>query len=199
MICYARLFANSNSEEILNSFLLTGADREYIFLDPSIHQKKEGSIYLLTKELILQEEKTFVIDSLKSLGKNNREIAKELAWISQNNISFRVLNLPSTYNEMAPPLQVLLENYEHLANLEKQNVKENQKIGIEKAKTEKRLVGRKKIPYPPNWVDNYVLWVNGEISSDQFRDNVSLKKGTFYNLLKQYKTEMKQQKERLIV
>lgn len=176
MIGYAKLSINSNQKEIFENFIALGCDEEYVFIDPSINQKTENSIYQLTKELSKQEGKTFVVDSLKSLGKNSREIAKELNWFLENGVPIKILNIPSTDKDLVSPLQVLVENYEFLAAIEKKNVRDNQYVGIEKAREEHKHLGRKRIPYPKGWRECYNEWVSGKITSDLFREKVGLKK-----------------------
>lgn len=186
MLYYSKITARSDRDAVYINFINYGGTEENIVLDISTSQKKEESVYQRIKTELLEKREGIVIDSLASLGKNNREIAKELQWFADNNIQLKVLNIPSTMVEKASPTQILAEAYQHLAEIEIRNVKKSQLAGIQKAQDEKRTLGRKKIPYPKNWEENYKLWKMEKITAVEFMQAVGLKKGTFYNLLKQY-------------
>ena len=149
-------------------------------LSPSPKQK-DGILSSLKKRLV-NEHDGLTVDSLRSLGKTNREIAKELQWIEMNNIPFFVLDLPSTFNDKVKPIEVLSETYTKLAEFEVQKIREGQ------AKSNKPL-GRSRIPYPPNWDFVYNKWLNKEITIPEFMKLTGLKRGTLYNLLKQSKRQ----------
>ena len=144
-------------------------------------KRKDGILSSLKKRLV-NEHDGLTVDSLRSLGKTNREIAKELQWIEMNNIPFFVLDLPSTFNDKAKPIEVLSETYTKLAEFEVQKIREGQ------AKSNKPL-GRSRIPYPPNWDFVYNKWLNKEITIPEFMKLTGLKRGTLYNLLKQSKRQ----------
>lgn len=186
MLYYSKITARSDRDAVYINFINYGGTEENIVLDISTSQKKEESVYQRIKAELLEKREGLAIDSLASLGKNNREIAKELQWFADNNIPLKVLNIPSTLGEKASPTQILAEAYQHLAEIEIRNVKKSQLAGIQKARDEKRTLGRKKIPYPKNWEENYKLWKMEKITAVEFMQAVGLKKGTFYNLLKQY-------------
>lgn len=77
--------------------------------------------------------------------------------------------------------------FTYLAQKEIRKVKDAQAKGIETLKQDNRAYGRKRIPYPKDWEFLYDKWEKGEISATDFMKEAGLKKGTFYNLVKQYK------------
>lgn len=190
MLYYAKITAANPKDRALALFSASGATEEEIILDASTVQKTQECIYEWLKRSLKNQPTTLTIDSLNSLGKNNREIAKELQWFYDNQIHLVVLDVPTTIHKEASPLKVLTELYKNLAAKEIQNVKENQKLGIERSKVENKPLGRKKIPYPPNWEKLYQQWENKQITPDEFMAATGLKKGTLYNLIKQYKATM---------
>ena len=87
---------------------------------------------------------------------------------------------------------LFLHSYSRLCTeIEKDNVKKAQKTAIESYLREKGKsnYGRQKLPYPSNWEQDYALWKNGEITATEFMRRSGLKKGTFYNMIKEYKSE----------
>ena len=186
MIYYAKISSKTSSDDIRDLFLKSGATNDTIALDTSSIQKREGSFFQLLKNQLLETGESLTIDSLQSLGKTSREISKELRWFLENDVHLIVLNLPSTKQSLSSPMQVLSEVYSILAASEIRNVKENQKIGIHAARISNKPLGRARIPYPENWESTYRRWKQKDISIAEFMELTGLKRGTLYNLIKQY-------------
>ena len=195
MLYYAKISVNSDANAIRSLFLALGATEESIILDTSHAPKQENSVLQQLKQSLLATGEHLTIDSLRSLGKNSREISKELQWFISNHKSLSVLDIPSTLNDTAIPLQLLSEVYLLLAASEIHNVKTTQQAGIQAARAANRPLGRAKIPYPENWETAYQQWKHKNISITEFMALTGLKRGTLYNLIKQYKDVESIQKE----
>lgn len=182
MVYYACPYGNRKPQEILNMFASYQISIDAVIMDLSPSPKQKDGILSSLKKRLVNEHDGLTVDSLRSLGKTNREIAKELQWIEMNNIPFFVLDLPSTFNDKAKPIEVLSETYTKLAEFEVQKIREGQ------AKSNKPS-GRSRIPYPPNWDFVYNKWLNKEITIPEFMKLTGLKRGTLYNLLKQSKRQ----------
>lgn len=187
MIYYARLTAKKSIEELYSVFYGLGALRDEIIIDMDSLQKEAGSTYMSLRTELQQTNEKLCIDSLSSLGRNYREISKELHWLCGNNIELIVADIPSSQNEKCSPVNLLAETYSLLANTEIENVKKKQKQGIRAAQENQKPLGRTRIPYPENWAENYMKWEQKKITSAEFLSLTGLKKGTFYNLIKQYR------------
>lgn len=185
MICYARLSAKKERCLLLRQFMEIGAHVEEIYIDDSIRQKDNGTEYARIRSIVLSSKQIFVIDSLSSLGKNAKEIAKELSLYSANGVRLVVLDIPSTAESKIEPISLLSEVFTYLAAGEIARLKEGQSAGIQAAKEHGRPYGRKKIPFPNNWEENYERWKAKEITAVEFQKVCNLKKGTFYHLLKE--------------
>ena len=192
MICYARMYGGKEPNAIRKAFVSCGADSDEIIIDDSRGRKKESDAYLKAKESAVTSGE-LTIDSLDSIGKTNREIAKELEWFSSNNINLRIISMPSTMLPEVHPTDILKEVYAQLAEEERERVRKAQVAGIRKAQTDQKKLGRTRIPVPANWDENYSKWQNGEITIDQFMKETGLKRGTLYNLIKAAKGEKKSQ------
>lgn len=187
MVYYSKITAKNRKEDVYKLFISYDADEESIILDDSAAHKHEDSVFQKLKAYLLDEKEDLAIDSLRSLGKTNREISKELQWFRDNDLNLIILDIPSSALDLVSPIQILSEAYEKLADVEIQNVKEGQREGIDRSREEKRPLGRKKIPYPDNWDKLYILWSENKLSTVEFIEQTGLKRATFYNLLKQYK------------
>ena len=191
MICYARMYGGKEPNAIRKAFVSCGADSDEIIIDDSRGRKKESDAYLKAKESAVTSGE-LTIDSLDSIGKTNREIAKELEWFSSNNINLRIISMPSTMLPEVHPTDILKEVYAQLAEEERERVRKAQVAGIRKAQTDQKKLGRTRIPVPSNWDENYSRWQQGEITIEQFMKETGLKRGTLYNLIKAAKGEKKQ-------
>lgn len=187
MYYFAKIGWNGDVRGSLKKFLSLGAAEEEIFLDESAAPKRIGSIYNQFKEKLLESKDMAMIDTLSSIGKNNREIYRELAWFYDNGIDLKILDMPSTLDEGTNKLQLLTEVYRREADFEVQKLKKNQELAYKRAKDNNVKYGRTRIPYPANWDENYILWQNGEITALECMKRTGLKRGTFYNLVKQQK------------
>ena len=198
MICYTKLTKNKNITSILQSFQNAGFSKEQVILDDSNIQKQDGCIYYGIKNDLIRKKESLMIDSLSSLGKNNREIYRELTWINAHKISLYILDIPSTLQKDSPlPVEtVILEIFAQLADKEITNQKKQQQLGIGNARLQGKQLGRSKIEYPHNWDSLYIQWKNNMISSKEFIQQSGLKKGTFYNLLKQYQSSVSKENKK---
>ena len=101
MVYYACPYGNRKPQEILNMFASYQISIDAVIMDLSPSPKQKDGILSSLKKRLVNEHDGLTVDSLRSLGKTNREIAKELQWIEMNNIPFFVLDLPSTFNDKA--------------------------------------------------------------------------------------------------
>ena len=195
MIYYARITSNNTTDTAKEAFRVFGVEQNDITFDLSLEHRSTDSLYQRLKNVLTETGEVFVVDTLKSLGKNNREISKELLWFLEHRINLVVATLPATHHQSPDSLQLLVELYGQLADAEINNVKEQQKLGIARARAQNLPLGRKRIPYPANWQAVYARWERKEISVSEFMALTGLKKGTLYNLIKQHKESLAIQKQ----
>lgn len=197
MIYYAKANGNTSNQQIERFFEEFGIKKELVVIDHDHNQKQQGSKYYNIKENLLVTRDIFVIDTLTSIGKNNREIYKELSWFVKNGIQLKVLDIPTTIrtSDSSFSNQIMMEIFSVLSKREINNSKEKQKIAIAIAKKNGKELGRKRIQYPDNWDKLYSRWKASEITAKTFIELSGLKKGTFYNLLKKYELEINQKED----
>jgi len=194
MVSYARMYKGKNPEAVRIAFASCGADTGEIILDDCPEMKKESESYLRAKSFAFNSGE-LTIDSLDSIGKTCREIARELEWFSSNNINLRVMDLQATMQAGIKTTDILRDVYARLAEDERERVRKAQVAGIRKAQADQKKLGRTRIPIPTNWDDNYSRWQKGEISIDQFMQETGLKRGTLYNLIKAAKRKHEAQED----
>jgi len=191
---YARIYGGKNPDVIRTAFVSCGADSDGIIIDDSWGRKKESEAYIKAKESALVSGE-LIIDSLDSIGKTNREIAKELEWFSSNNINLQVMDLQATMEPVVQSTDILRDVYARLAEEERERVRKAQIAGIRKAQTDQKKLGRTRIPVPSNWDEFFTKWEKHEITIDQFMKETGLKRGTLYNLIKAFRKERNVQED----
>ena len=141
--------------------------------------------YIAFKQLkqdIQKNKGLLIISSINNIGSNKNDVLTELAWLKTHRIETVFMDYPATQifhnpiaNELA--LNVIIDVYTSLLN--------NKTFDIKSRLASK--TGRKKISFPDNWEILYDKWDNGEITAKEFIEKSGLKKGTFYNLVNEYR------------
>ena len=189
MIYYSKITTKHTKNKAIELFKLNKIPLNLVTFDEGNQYKVNGSVYNTIKEKLLKGDKMLTIDVINSLGKNNREIANELKWMLENNISLIVLDISQTKVKGVNACLFLYEVYKKLADVEIANVKKAQRAGIDTALNNNSRYGRPKIEYPKNWNELYMKWKDKKISSGEFIKFSGLKKPTFYKMLKEYMVE----------
>lgn len=150
------------------------------------------------------------ITSLDRLGRNKEETLKELRYYKDNGIRLKVLDIPTTMIDIGETESqswiieminnILIEVLTSLAEQERKTIKERQEEGIKQMpinpKTGKRRslrtgrdVGRPRATFPDNWEKVYSAWKAKKITAVEAMKQLSLKKNTFYNLVRRYEEQ----------
>ncbi len=185
---YAKISAKNKIEIAKKRLLDRGASLNELILDTEKSQKNDNSTYVKLKDSLIHEKESLTVDTILSLGKNYREIAKEIQWFNANEIMLYIADMDFSYEKTISPSTALEQVFTKLANIEISNVKNGQRNGI--AKANKQNYGRPRISYPENWDKNFSLWKAGQITSTEFLQRSGLRKGRFYNLVKEYKRKI---------
>ena len=150
-----------------------------------VSMENRRSFYELEKvKKSMKKEDAVVIESLSSLGMNEAEIASQLEWFIQRQRMLAVGSCVPTYEfGMSQPT-----NMAALSVLKQMIISSNNNV-VELPNYRRSNSGRSRIAFPDNWDELYEKWEKKEISSKEFLNQSGLKKGTFYNLLTEYKKQ----------
>ena len=142
---------------------------------------------------IMREGDTLVVKSLDRLGRNYEQMKEEWKDLFDRGIKIRVLDTPmldtSKYDDELMGKfvsDIVLNVLSFVAENERKNIKQRQKEGIAIAKTKGVKFGRPEIKYPEQFENVYNEWKCGKIKGVDAIKTLSLKKTTFYRLVKQY-------------
>lgn len=128
------------------------------------------------------------IADLSSLGLSTEDIVNRLNWFIDHDICLFICKYSTTYEYgIAQPMNKIV-----LTTLLQSALNTNKNI-VEIPRKKRGNAGRKKVSFPDNWDELYQKWKEYEITSAEFIEKTGLKKATFYNMLAEYNTMLKEQ------
>ena len=191
---YARVSTcEQNLDRQLEAFAKLGADEREIVTDKESGKSLDRPGYLALKTAMLRPGDTLVVKSLDRLSRNKIDIKNELQFFTDNGISLKVIDLPTTMMELPEGQEwvfemvnnILLEVLGTIAEQERETIRRRQREGIDAAKANGKHLGRPATPRPKNWDEVLSLWRSGEITAREAMRRLGMKKTVFYKALKE--------------
>lgn len=135
----------------------------------------------------VREGDTIYIHDFSRLARNVKDLLNIVEKLQNKGVNLVSLKENLDLNTPAGKLQLTMLGA--IYEFEREMIKERQAEGIAIAKAKGKYKGRKKIEFPSNWEEIYTQWKNREITSNKAMELLSLKRNTFYNLIKEYECE----------
>ncbi len=195
---YARV---SSKEQNLDRQLLELSKyvpRENILTDKASGKDFERESYKALKGALgLRKGDVLYVTSLDRLSRNKEGLKKELAWFKDNEITVRILDLPTTLIEVPEGQEwiremitnILLEVLSSMAEQERLTIRKRQAEGIAAAKAKGKRLGRPKLKMPDAFPMYYSEWKAGRITARQAMRALDVCSSSFYKLVKLYEKE----------
>ncbi|MBE5754289.1 MAG: recombinase family protein [Clostridiales bacterium] len=187
--------------EQLKEFVL---DSRYIVCDKASGKDFDRKGYNLlvggeNNAPLLRSGDLLVITSLDRLGRNYSEIKHQWEYITHTlQVDIKVLDMPlldTRTNDQSLDKRfiadLVLQILSYTAEKERAFIKKRQRQGIDVAKAKGKVLGRPQATYPQEWEKFYKKWKDGEITAVQCMDILSLKRTTFYKLVKGFESSSK--------
>ena len=194
---YARVSTrDQNLDRQLKALADFGVEERDIVTDKESGKSLERVGYLMLKNHLLREGDTLVVMSLDRLSRNKSHIKTELEYYREHHIRVKILDIPTTLIELPEEQDwifdminnILIEVLASIAEQERVRTLQRQAQGIAAAKEKGKHLGRPRASYPENWHEVYLEWTNGKITAKAAMYMLSLKRSTFYALVKQYRS-----------
>lgn len=191
---YARVSScEQNLDRQLEAFRKLGADKRDIITDKQSGKSLDRPGYQALKTAMLRSGDTLVVKSLDRLSRNKTDIKNELQFFKDNGIRLKVIDLPTTMMELPEGQEwvfemvnnILIEVLGTIAEQERETIRHRQREGIDAAKSRGKHLGRPSTKKPENWDEVLSLWRSGEITSNEARKRLRMKKAAFYKTLKE--------------
>ena len=186
---------DQNLDRQLKALADFGVEERDIVTDKESGKSLEREGYLMLKNHLLREGDTLVVMSLDRLSRNKSHIKTELEYFKEHHIRVKILDIPTTLIELPEEQDwifdminnILIEVLASIAEQERVRTLQRQAQGIAAAKEKGKHLGRPRASYPENWHEVYLEWTNGKITAKAAMNMLSLKRSTFYVLVKQYR------------
>ena len=127
---------------------------------------------------------TVVVESISRIARNTRDLLSIVSELTEKGVEF--VSLKENIDTTTPQGRFMLTVFGALAELERENILERQREGIEIAKSEGKYKGRKPIDYDEAQMKVLCKkWRTGEITATAAMKELGLKPNTFYRRVKE--------------
>ena len=135
----------------------------------------------------LREGDTLYVESFSRLARSTRDLLNIVSVLTEKGVSF--VSLKENVDTTTSQGKFMLTVFAGLYELERDNILERQREGIDLALKEGRAYGRPKASFSTTFTDNYKLWKAGQLKAVDFMKIENIPKSTFYKLGKRYEED----------
>ena len=135
----------------------------------------------------LREGDTLYVESFSRLARSTRDLLNIVNTLTEKGVSF--VSLKENVDTTTSQGKFMLTVFAGLYELERDNILERQREGIDLALKEGRPYGRPSATISDTFSKNYQLWKQGELKAVDFMKRENIPKSTFYKLVKRYENE----------
>ncbi|MBQ6026112.1 MAG: recombinase family protein [Lachnospiraceae bacterium] len=170
---------------------------ENILVDKASGKDLDRPSYQALKGALgLRKGDTLYVTSLDRLSRSKRDIKAELEWFKANQVTLRILDLPTSMIEVPKGQEwimemisnILIEVLASMAEQERLTIRKRQAEGIAAAKTKGKYLGRPKLVTPTNFEEVYIRWKAKEITAVKATSVLGVSRSSFYKLVKLQET-----------
>ena len=156
---------------------------EKVFVDKASGKNTDRAAF---KEMMafVRAGDTVVVESISRIARNTRDLLSIVSELTEKGVEF--VSLKENIDTTTPQGRFMLTVFGALAELERENILERQREGIEIAKSEGKYKGRKPIDYDESQMKALCKkWRAGEITATAAMKALGLKPNTFYRRVKE--------------
>lgn len=155
---------------------------EKVFVDKASGKNTDREAF---KEMMsfVREGDAVVVESISRIARNTRDLLTIVSELTEKKVEF--ISLKENIDTTTPQGRFMLTVFGALAELERENILERQREGIEIAKSEGKYKGRKPVDFDEEKFKTVCKrWRDGEITATAAMRDVGLKPNTFYRRVK---------------
>ena len=159
---------------------------ERVFIDKASGKNTDRTAF---KEMMsfVRSGDTVICESISRIARNTRDLLSIVSELTEKGVEF--ISLKEQIDTTTPQGRFMITVFGALAELERENILERQREGIEIAKAEGKYKGRKPIQVE-NFPNIYNQWKSGAITARQSQRILNLKPNTFYRRVKEYESTL---------
>jgi len=155
---------------------------EKIYIEKISAKDINSRIELLNMLDFVKEGDTIYVHDFSRLARSTKDLLYITEILEKKKVT--LISFKENIDTSTPTGKLMLTLIGAINEFERTNLLERQKEGIFLAKELGKYKGRKPIPFPKNWKSIYKKWKNKEIKATIAMEILSLKKSTFYKLIK---------------
>ena len=151
---------------------------EKLFIDKASGKNIERAAF---KEMMafVRSGDIVIVESISRIARNTRDLLSIVAELTEKAVEF--VSLKESIDTTTPQGRFMLTVFGALAELERENILERQREGIEIAKSAGKYKGRKPVDIDENKLKSLCKkWRAGEITATAAMNEMGLKSNTFY-------------------
>ncbi|MGN0443305.1 MAG: recombinase family protein [Acutalibacteraceae bacterium] len=163
--------------------MINEQNAEKLFIDKASGKNTDRKAF---KEMMsfVRSGDIIIVESISRIARNTRDLLSIISELTEKEVEF--VSLKESIDTTTPQGRFMLTVFGALAELERENILERQREGIEIAKSEGKYKGRKPVAFDE--AKFKVLcekWRAGEITATAAMNNLGLKPNTFYRRVKE--------------
>ena len=156
---------------------------EKLFIDKASGKNTDRQAF---KEMMafVRAEDVVIVESISRIARNTRDLLAIVSELTEKGVEF--VSLKESIDTTTPQGRFMLTVFGALAELERENILERQREGIEIAKSEGKYKGRKPVDVDETKFKSVCQkWRAGDITATAAMQEVGLKPNTFYRRVKE--------------
>ena len=172
-----------NEERQTRALLEKGVEKENLFIDKQSGKNAERA-QLKALLAFCRKGDVVITESISRIARNTKDLLTIIEQLTNKGVDF--ISLKESIDTSTPQGKFMLTVFGALAELERENILERQREGIEIAKSEGKYKGRKPIDYDEAQMKALCKkWRAGEITATAAMKELGLKPNTFYRRVKE--------------
>lgn len=132
----------------------------------------------------LREDDTLYVESFSRLSRSTKDLLSTVALLTERGVN--LVSDKEKVDTTTPQGRFMLTVFAALSELERENILERQREGIEIAKAEGKYKGRKPIPVTDKFFHVAKLWSEGDMPLKDAIEQSGVSSATFFRRCKQY-------------
>ena len=156
---------------------------EKLFIDKASGKNTDRTAF---KEMMafVRAEDIVIVESISRIARNTRDLLSIVSDLTEKGVEF--VSLKESIDTTTPQGRFMLTVFGALAELERENILERQREGIEIAKGEGKYKGRKPVEFDEEkFVSVCKKWRDGKMTATAAMNELGLKPNTFYRRVKE--------------
>ncbi len=163
--------------------MMTEQNAEKIFTDKASGKNTDRQEFKAMMSFVRAGD-IVIVESISRIARNTRDLLSIVSELTEKGVEF--VSLKENIDTTTPQGRFMLTVFGALAELERENILERQREGIEIAKSEGKYKGRKPVEIDEDKFKSLCKkWRAGEITATAAMKELGLKPNTFYRRVKE--------------